>query len=168
MEPRFDGWGSFFARQVVLLKRGHFNSVLFLAQHADSSRERMFERYCNNAPDSASDSEVLAELAADVAADFAETGVVRFAVAYLGNRVTVTKPVDPDSPMKPSTTKRSGIVIELYSATEHMQVFSEILCPPRGRPVLAGPSVLDESAVASSAYAGVLQRAASVSGVTLW
>jgi hypothetical protein len=152
----------------LLRKRGHFGTVLFLAQHADSSRERMFERFCNAAPDSATDSEVLVELAADVAADFAESGVTRFAVAYLCKRVTVIKPVDPNSPMKPSTTRKQGVAIELQSANEHVSIFREIIRPPRGKPVLGAPSVLDESAVASSPYSGVLQRAAGAAGVVLW
>ena len=167
MEPRFDGWGSFFARQVVLLKRGHFNTVLFLAQHADSSRERMFERFCDNAPDAATDAELLAGLANDVALDFADTGVTRFCVAYLGNRVTVIRPVDPNSPMQPKTTRRKGVVIELHGATEYVQMFREIIRPPRGKPVLAAPDTLDASATASP-YGAVLQRAASVARVTLW
>ena len=69
--------------------------------------------------------------------------------------------------MKPTTTKRHGVAIELHSATEHMQVFREIIRPPRGKPVLGAPSLLDESAT-SSPDAGVLQRAASAAGVTLW
>jgi hypothetical protein len=80
---------------------------------------------------------------------------------------TVIKPIDPDSPMKPATTKRQGVAIELHSATEHMQVFREITRPPRGKPVLGAPATLDASATGSP-YAAVLQRAASVAGVTLW
>ena len=110
---------------------------------------------------------MLTGLAADIALDFAATGVVRFACAYLCRRVTVIKPIDPDSSMKPTTTKRHGVAIELHSATEHLQVFREIIRPPRGKPVLGAPSLLDESAT-SSPYAGVLQRAASAAGVTLW
>jgi hypothetical protein len=150
----------------LLRRRGHFNTVLFLAQNADGGRERMFERFCDNAPDSATNAELLAELAADVAADFAETGVTRFAVAYLANRVTVIKPIDPDSPMQPKTTKRQGVVIELHSLTEHVNIFRELIKPPRGKPVLAAASLLAPD-IQGSPYAGVLQGAAIAGGVTL-
>jgi hypothetical protein len=150
----------------LLRKRGHFSTVLFLAQHADSSRERMFERFCNNAPDSVTDGELLTGLAADVAADFAETGVTRFAVAYLANRVTVIRPVDPNSPMQPKTTKRSGVVIELHSANEYVSLFRELIKPPRGKPILAAASELAPD-IQGSPYAGVLQGAATAAGVVL-
>ena len=92
---------------------------------------------------------------------------MRFGVAYLAKRVTVIKPIDPYSPMQPTTTKRQDIVIELHSLNEHVSIFREIIRPPRGKPVLAAPDTLDASATASP-YGAVLQRAASVAGITLW
>ena len=58
-------------------------------------------------------------------------------------------------------------MIEVHSANASVQVFREIIRPPRGKPVLGAPDTLDESATGSP-FAGVLQRAASVAGITLW
>ena len=68
--------------------------------------------------------------------------------------------------MQPTTTKREGIVIEVHSANASVQVFREIIRPPRGKPVLGAPSTLEPAT--ASPYAAVLQRAASAAGVTLW
>ncbi len=54
----------------------------------------------------------------EMRADFANTGVVRFAVAYLGNRVTVIRPLDPASSMQPKTTRKQGVVIELHGVDD--------------------------------------------------
>ena len=52
---------------------------------------------------------------------------MRFAVAYLDNRVTVIRPVDPESTMEPKTTRLRGVVIELHGAGEYLRVFREII-----------------------------------------
>ena len=139
----------------LLRKRGQFGSVLFVAEHSDGSRQRL-ERYCNNAPTTVSDGDLLIELAKDVALDFAEAGVARFCVAYLCKRVITRRPIDPDSPMKPTTTKRQGVIIELHSADEPVGVFREILRSSGGRAMLGPAETLDGS-FADSPYAGVLK-----------
>ena len=127
-------------------RRGNFASVLWLTETASGHRQ-LFETGCDHAPDAARDAELLAALAADIAADFAASGVVRFGVAYLAKRVTVIRPVDPNSPMQPTTTtKRQGVVIDIHSANASVQVFREIIRPPRGKPVLGAPSTLDAAA----------------------
>jgi len=100
--------------------------VLFVAEHVDGTRQRL-ERFCNNAPNSVSDAELLTELAQDVALDFAEADVVRFGVAYLCKRVIILRPADPNATMKPTTTKRQGVCVELHSDKEPVGIFREIL-----------------------------------------
>ena len=89
--------------------------------------------------------------------DFAILGVTRFAVAYLGTRVTKIKPLDPNSAMKPSTTRIKGVVIELHGVAEPVRLFRQIIRPPRGQPVLAAAVALDPPL--DSPYADVLPRA---------
>jgi hypothetical protein len=110
----------------LLRQRGHFNTVLFLAKYADGRRQ-WFERSCAHAPDTASDAELLADLAQDVGLDFAdaEVRVVAFAVAYLGNRVTVIRPIDPNAAMQPKETRRQGVIIELHGDNEQVSMFRE-------------------------------------------
>jgi hypothetical protein len=142
----------------LLKRRGQFSSVLFVAEHADGTRQRL-ERWCNNAPNAASDADLLTELAQDVALDFAEADVVRFGVAYLCKRVTMLRPIDPNTTMKPTTTKRQGVVIELHSADEPVGMFREILRSSGGKAMLGPAETLDGS-FADSPYAKVLQQAA--------
>ena len=52
------------AAEKLFKQRGNFASVLFVAEYADGTRQRL-ERYCNNAPNSVSDAELLTELAQD-------------------------------------------------------------------------------------------------------
>jgi hypothetical protein len=145
-----------FRAEKLLKARGSFNTVLWLAQYPDGHRE-WFETNCAFAPDAATDAEVLTGLAADTGLDFAATGVVRFAVAYLGNRVTVIRPVDPESTMETKTTRIRGVVIELYGAGEYLRIFREIIHIGSGksRQSLLGAAVpLDPDA--DSPYANVL------------
>jgi hypothetical protein len=118
-------------------QHGNFNSVLFIAEYADGSRQRL-ARSCNNAPNGVSDADLLADLAQDVALDFAEAkvAVTRFAVAYLGRRVTVIRPVDPNAAMQPKTTKRRGVVIELHDGHAGARLFREILGASGGKAML--------------------------------
>jgi hypothetical protein len=141
----------------LLRKRGNFSSVLFVVEYADGSRQRL-ERYCNNAPASASDGDLLAELAKDAARDFAETNVVRFGVAYLCKRTITLRPIDPASTMKPSTTKRRGVCIEVHGDNEPVGLFREVLHSSGGRAMLGAAEPLE--GVTGSPYAGVLQLAA--------
>jgi hypothetical protein len=116
----------------------------------------------------ASDAEVLAALAEEMSEDFAASGVVRFAVGYLATRVIETRPVDPNSTMKPKIERLKGVMLEVHDQSGAARSwFREIIRPPRGKPVLGAPDTLDASATGSP-YAAVLQRAASVAGVTLW
>ena len=118
---------------------GQFTSVLFIAEHADGTRQRL-ERFCNNAPNSATDAELLTELANDVALDFAESKcrVARFGVAYLCKRVITLRPADPDSPIKPTTTRRQGVIIELHdSCAEPVGIFRDIIRSSGGKAMLA-------------------------------
>lgn len=147
-------------------QHGNFPTVIWLTEDA-AGRRQLFETDCDAPESVATDAQVLAALVEEMSQDFAAAGVVRFCVAYLCRRVTVFKPVDPDSPMKPTTTKKQGVVIELHSAAEHVSVFREILRPPRAKPILAAGDEL-EADTRGSPYAGMLQRAAAVSGVTLW
>ena len=140
--------------------------ILWVTEDSKGRRE-LWDRWCLVPASVASDAEVLTALAEEMSADFAASGIVQFGIAYLAKRVTVTWPVDPNLPIKPTTTKRSGVVIEVHSANASVQVFREIIRPPRGKPVLGAPDTLDESATGSP-FAGVLQRAASVAGITLW
>jgi hypothetical protein len=78
----------------LLRQRGHFNTVLWLALYPDGHRQ-WSETNCDCAPDSASDQEVLAELADGIGLQFTEARVTGFAVAYLCNRVTKLRPLDP-------------------------------------------------------------------------
>ena len=57
--------------------------------------------------------------------------------------------------MKPKTTKRSGVVIELHSPTEHLSIFREIISVPRNKPVLGAADELAAD-TRGSPYADVL------------
>ena len=146
------------AGEKLFKQRGNFASVLFLAEYADGSRQRL-ERYCNNAPNTASDADLLTELAQDVALDFAEADVVRFGVAYLCKRVITLRPIDPNATMKPTTTKRQGMIIELHSTDAPVGVFREILRSSGGKSMLGAAEMLDGS-FTDSPYAGVLKLVA--------
>jgi hypothetical protein len=139
-------------------KRHHFASVLFLTETA-SGRRQLFETGCQ-APGHVSDRQLLEALAREMYEDFAVSGVVRFAVAYLGNRVTVIKPLDPNSTMQPSTTRVKGVVIELHDANQSVRLFRPIIKPPRGQPVLAAADILDPPT--DSPYFNLLPRGADV------
>jgi hypothetical protein len=143
----------------LLKRRGHFNTVLWLTEDANG-RGQWFESPCVNAPDAATDAELLTALAADTGLEFAAKGVVRFAVAYLANRVTVIRPVDPHAPMQPKTTKRQGVVIELHSAAdEHVGIFREIIRLSGRAPMLAAAEIFD-GPFTDSPYAKVLDESA--------
>ena len=140
--------------------------ILWVTEDSKGRRE-LWDRWCQVPASVASDAEVLTALAEEMSEDFAKAGIVRFGIAYLAKRVTVIRPVDPDSSIRPTTTKRQGVVIEVHSVNASVQPFREIIRPPRGKPVLGAPDTLDASATGSP-YAAVLQRAASAAGITLW
>ena len=135
-------------------KRQHFASVLFLTEKSDGHRQ-LFETECV-ASDPATDQELLTALASEMREDFAILGIVRFAVAYLGNRVTKIRPLDPNSSMRPKTTRVKGVVIELHGVAEPVRLFRQIIRPSRGQPVLAAACQLDQPT--DSPYANVLPR----------
>ena len=145
-------------------KRRHFASVLFLTEKAHGHRQ-LFETGCQ-APKSvtATDQQLVQALAEEMHEDFAISGVTKFCVAYLARRVTVIKPLDPNSSMRPSTTKRRGVVIELHSAEAQARIFREIVhCG--GKCLLGAPETLDEP-ITASPYFDLLPRAiASSDGV---
>lgn len=116
-------------------KRGHFASVLWLTETADGHRQ-LFETGCVTTKQTASDKQLLEALAEEMRADFAASNVVRFCVAYLGNRVTVIKPPEP---IQPSTTREQGVVIELHDANQRVRLFRQIMRPR----VLAAADTLD-------------------------
>jgi hypothetical protein len=123
----------------LLKRRGNFNSVLWLTEHADGRRE-MRETWCDNAPAEASDAEILMRLAEEMRAEFAASGVTRFAVAYLANRVTTSRPVEPTFLMQPATFRRPMIMIEAHSPKEHLRAEREILRLELRRPALGAMS----------------------------
>ena len=135
-------------------KRQHFASVLFLTEKSDGHRQ-LFETGCQ-APEYVSDRQLLSALAAEMYEDFAISGVVKFCVAYLARRVTVIKPLDPKSSMRPSTTKRRGVVIELHSAEAQARIFREIV-HSGGKSLLGAPETLDEP-ITASPYFDLLPR----------
>jgi hypothetical protein len=146
----------------LYLKDGSVNPNLTPTQRtkAAGTRQRL-QRSFNNAPNSASDADLLADLANDVAVDFAEAkvAVVRFACAYLCKRVITLRPIDPNATMKPTTTRRQGVCIELHSANEPVGLFREILRSSGGKSMLGAPEPL-EGSFDSSPYAGVLKLVA--------
>ncbi len=135
-------------------RRGRLDTVAWVTEDANGHRDK-FQTPCVNAPDSATDAELLTGLAAEIGLEFAAKGVTRFAVAYLAKRVTVIRPVDPDASMKPTTIKRSGVVIELHSPTEHVSIFREIISVPRGKSILGAADELAPD-TPGSPYAQVL------------
>ena len=138
-------------------KRQHFASVLWLSETTTGHRQ-LFETGCQ-APEAvtATNQQLVQALAEEMHEDFAILGVTRFAVAYLGTRVTKIKPLDPNSAMKPSTTRIKGVVIELHGVAEPVRLFRQIIRPPRGQPVLAAAVALDPPL--DSPYADVLPGA---------
>ena len=149
------------ADKLLKQHRGQFSSVLFVAEYADGSRQRL-QRSCNNAPNSASDADLLTDLAQDVALDFAEAkvAVTRFCVAYLCKRTIVLRPDDPNATMKPTTTRRQGVIIELHSSdNEPVGIFREILRSSGGKSMLGAAETL-EGSFADSPYAGILKLVA--------
>ena len=139
----------------LIRRRGNFPSVLWLTEDAAGGR-KTYDTPCINAPDTATDSELLDGLATDFAIDLSEapTRVMRFAVAYLGNRVTMTRSI---ATTKPTTVRRQGVVIELHGADEHQRFFREILQSSGGRSMLGPVEPLTELFVGP--YADVLARA---------
>ena len=59
--------------------------------------------------------------------------------------------------MKPTTTRRSGVEIELHGVNESVRIFREIIRLPGGGLMLGAPSTLEPGP--DSPYAGVLQLA---------
>ncbi len=135
-------------------RHGNFPAVLWLSEKSDGHRQ-LFETECV-ASDPATDQELLEALAEEMHEDFAIAGIVRFAVAYLGNRVTKIRPLDPNSSMRPKTTRVKGVVIELHGVAEPVRLFRQIIRPSRGQPVLAAACQLDPPT--DSPYADVLAR----------
>ena len=131
--------------------RGRFDLVLWIAEHADGQRE-VWETLCDNAPEAASDAEILDHLAAEMRAEFAKRGVVRFAVAYAANRVTVSRPVEQTYLLQPAEIRRAGVMLEAHGDGEHSCAFREILKRPR-QPTLAAPEPLTPG---DSRYASML------------
>ena len=142
-------------------RRGHFASVLWLSETTTGHRQ-LFETGCQ-APESvtATDQELLEALAEEMHEDFAILGITRFAVAYLGTRVTVIRSLDPNSTMQPKTTRVKGVVIELHGVAEPVRLFRQIIKPPSGQPVLAAAVTLDPPV--DSPYADVLARPTTAS-----
>lgn len=120
----------------LLTRRGNFNSVLWLTEHADGRRE-MRETWCDNAPTEASDADILMTLAAEMRAEFAGLGVARFAVAYLADRVTTSRPVEPTLLMAPATIRRPILIIEAHGRDEHWRAEREVIEVQLRRPALA-------------------------------
>ena len=123
-------------------RRANFVTVLWLSETTDGTRT-LFETGADNAPDAASDKEVLAALAAETRADFIDSGVVRFAVAYLCDRVNK---IDP-------SLRKQGVLIELHEPNGGTRWFREIL--DRRRPLLAAPEACAEP-LSDSPFAHVL------------
>jgi hypothetical protein len=142
----------------LIRRRGNFPSVLWLTEDAAGGR-KTYDTPCIRAPDSASDAELLVGLATDFAIDLAEapTRVTKFAVAYLGNRVTTTRPLDPASSMQPKTVRRKGVVIELHGDDAHLRFFLEILRSSGGKSMLGPVEPLTEPF--EGPYSNVLERA---------
>ena len=105
-------------------------------------------------PAAASDVEILDRLAREMRELFAERGVVRFAVAYAANRVTVSRPVEQTYLMQPVEVRRPGIMLEAHGEGEHLCAFREILKRPR-QPTLAAPEPLTPG---DSRYAAMLRQ----------
>jgi hypothetical protein len=137
----------------LLKRRGNFNSVLWLTEHADGRRE-MRETWCDNAPADAIDAEILAHLADEMRGEFAAGGITRFAVGYLGNRVTTSRPAEPTFLMRPATFKRSIVIIEAHGRDEHWRAERGIIELQPRRPALGAMSAPE--AAADSIYARLL------------
>jgi hypothetical protein len=143
---------SYYAEK-LLKRRGNFNSVLWLSEHADGRRE-MRETWCDNAPTEASDAEILAHLADEMRAEFAAGGVTRFAVAYLANRVTTSQPAEPTVLIEPASFKRSVVIIEAHGRDEHWRAERELV-ELKARQSTLGAIGIPESA-GDSLYAWIL------------
>ena len=140
-------------------KRGNFPSVLWLTEDAAGVRQT-YDTPCVNAPNVVTDAELLEGLATDFAIDLAEapSRVTKFAVAYSANRVTVTRPIDPNVMQPKTTVRRKGVVIELHdSDSNHARYFLEILRSSGGRAMLGPVEPLVEPF--DGPYTDVLARA---------
>jgi hypothetical protein len=134
-------------------RRGNFNSVLWLTEHADG-RPEMRETWCDNAPADASDAKILAHLADEMRGEFAASGVARFAVAYLANRVTTSRPVEQTFLMQPATFKRPVVIIEAHGCDEHLRAEREMIELQPQRPAMGAMS--GPESAADSIYARLL------------
>ena len=145
-----------FRAEKLLKARGHFRTVLWLAQYPNAQRQ-WFETPCV-APDIVTDAEALAALAHDTSLDFAEANVTAFAVGYLATRVIVTRPLDPDSSMRPKTERLKGVMLEAYDQSAPARgLFREIIALAGRDPTLGAPS--ERMPGPESPYGGVLQLA---------
>jgi hypothetical protein len=136
-----------------LKRRGNFNSVLWITEYADSRRE-MRETWCDNAPTEASVAEILTTLATEMRAEFAGLGVACFAVAYLANRVTTSRPVEQRLLLVPAAIRRPVVIMEAHSLDEHWRAERDSSRARRGWGAMTASEPATESL-----YAGVLQRA---------
>ena len=149
------------------MRRNYFVDVATLPPCCGCLRLRLAIGSCSR-PDvrrpssvTATDQELLEALAEEMHEDFAILGITRFAVAYLGTRVTVIRSLDPNSTMQPKTTRVKGVVIELHGVAEPVRLFRQIIKPPSGQPVLAAAVTLDPPV--DSPYADVLARPTTAS-----
>lgn len=69
--------------------------------------------------------------------------------------MTKTRPVNPLSPVQPTTIKCQGFVIELHSGDAYGRIFREIIRMLGRAPMLAAAETLDEP-ITASPYFGVL------------
>ena len=69
--------------------------------------------------------------------------------------MTKNRPVNPLSPVQPTTIKCQGFVIELHSGDAYGRIFREIIRMPGRAPMLAAAETLDEP-ITASPYFGVL------------
>lgn len=94
-----------------------------------------------------SDREALRTLAEKMRDDFAATGVLRFAVAYLGSKITKMDRIDLPTEETQLTTA-TGVVIEEHDNNGlHLRAFRELIERPGAKPMLAAmtlPEAIDE------------------------
>ena len=130
-----------------------FPSVLWLTEDVAGVR-KTYDTPCVNPPDRASDAELLDGLATDFAIDLSEapTRVVKFAVAYAGNRVSVFR----DATLEQKTVRRKGVVIETHGANAPARYFCEILRSSGGRSMLGPVESLTE--LFEGCFASILER----------
>ena len=80
--------------------------------------------------------------------------VACFAVAYLANRVTSVRPVEPTVLMQPATFKRPIVVIEAHGRDEHLRAECEIVELKARQPTLGALSTPEPAM--NSLYAALL------------